>query len=398
MYDLPALEISDTLPTIDVLMDARGWTPGGAVSRTPPGAELEALREAAPDFRAEIERSGTASGVVTCDLITLPYPTRFGFWRAITSRAPFVSITNRMLVVQWEDGERIRTLLWEPSDHERGEFTPYFSALGAGDPMPTPGVGRAARLTAKVLPQSALVSRHGSVLGHLKALGIDPADVDYLSFDHLHTQDVRRLIGTRAPAPDLGAADGPVEPWFPNARLIVQAREWDALRHLHPFQAAWFQPQTYVDLPPDRITLVDGDVQLGPGVALLATPGHTAGNQSLVVRTGTGIWTSSENGIAAESWHPAASQLPGIRDWAAAWGHEVVLNANTVEFASWQYNHMVAESLIADLEPQGVFPQCFPSSELTPSALPGTRPTRTFGAITHGTVRASSLSPAVARS
>lgn len=374
-YDLPRLEPTERFTPIAPLSEARGIAPGQPVSPKPPAEELDALREAVPDFRQEVIASGTPTGVATCDLITLPYPTGFGLWRAATSPAPYIWFTNRMVVVQWEDGDgATRTLLWEPSDHERGEYTPYFARLKARNP----------------LPDNTLRTVHGTVRGHLRALAVDPADVDYLAFDHLHTQDVRRLVGTTRPAPDLGYQDRPVEPWFPNAVLISQRREWETIRHLHPLQVPWYQPETYRDLPTDQLALVDGDVLLGPGVALMSTPGHTAGNQSLVLNTDTGLWTSSENGIAAESWLPAASKIPGLRRFCVDWGQEVIMNANTIEFAGWQYNSMVVESMVADPTPEGVFPQCFPSSELTRSRLsPLVAPTYVHGAIEHGAIRAS---------
>lgn len=377
MYDLPQLEPTEAFTPLTPLMEARHVVAGGPLGRTPPGAELAALLEAIPDLRAAVLASGAPTGVATCDLITLPYPTAHGLWRAGNVRSPYLWITNRMLVVQWEDDDgRTRTLLWEPSDHERGEHTPFFARLKARNP----------------LPESVLTSVHGTVLGHLRALGIDPDDVDYLAFDHLHTQDVRRLVGTTRPAPDLGFHDRPVPAWFPNATLLTQAQEWEALRHLHPLQAPWYQPETYLDLPHDRLALVHGDVLLGPGVALLATPGHTAGNMSLVLNTDRGLWTSSENGVAAECWAPQASRIAGLRKFSVEWGQDVILNANTLEFAAWQYDSMIVESRVADPTPDGIFPQCFPSSELTAHRLsPGSRPTYTHGAIAHGAIRGGAV-------
>jgi hypothetical protein len=377
MYDLPALDPTDRFTALRPLAEARGIALGDPIHRLPPGAELAALTEATPDLKRDLVRTGTPTGVATCDLITLPYPTGFGLWRAALSPTPFLWITNRMLVVQWDDPDgRTRTLLWEASDHERGEYTPYFARLKSRNP----------------LPDAVLATVHGTVLGHLRALGIDPADVDYVAFDHLHTQDPRRLIGTTRPAPDLGSSDEPLAPWFPNAVLLSQRREWETIRHLHPIQAPWYQPETYVDLPHDRLALIDGDVLLGPGVALVATPGHTAGNMSLALNTDRGVWTSSENGVAAESWSPRASRIPGLRRWSVEWGQEVILNANTLEFASWQYDSMVVERLLADPTPDAPFPQCFPSSELTAHRLaPGVRPTYVHGRIEHGTIRGSSV-------
>jgi hypothetical protein len=386
--ELPDVEPSDDFASIGPLNRLRGVGRGRPLGPLPPGAELAAFVEATPDLKRDLVASGRPSGVATCDLVTLPYPTEFGLWRAARSPAPFLWITNRMLVVQWEEDDpasdppatRRRTLLWEPSDHERGDRTPYFARLEARNPLPS-------RLFATV---------HGTVLGHLRSLGIDPADVDYLAFDHLHTQDVRRLLGTTRPAPDLGSPEGPLEGWFPNATLLVHRREWETLRHLHPLQAPWYQPETYADLPADRLALLDEDVLLGPGVALIATPGHTAGNVSLALHTDGGVWTSSENGVAAESWAPRASRIPGVRAFAVEWAQEVVLNANTLEFASWQYDSMIVERLLADASPDAPFPQCFPSSELTPHRLaPGVRPTHVHGSIAHGLVRGGRLAPPV---
>ncbi|MDX1620281.1 MAG: hypothetical protein R3320_04780 [Nitriliruptorales bacterium] len=379
VYDLPELELSDAFAALTPLMEARGLTAGGELAWRPPGQELDALREAVPDFRAAVIDSGKPDGVVTRDLVTLPYPTKFALWRSPTSPAPYLWFTNRMTVIQWHDADgRRRTLVWEPSDHERGEYTPYFARLKAKNP----------------LPDSMLSTAHGTVLGHLQALGIDPDDVDYLAFDHLHTQDVRRLIGTTRPAPDLGNGQEPVEPWFKNAKLIVQAREWETIRHLHPLQVPWYQPETYNSLPTERLLAVDGDVLLGPGVALMYTPGHTAGNMSLVLHTERGLWTSSENGVAAECWAPRASRIPGVRKWSLEWGQDVIMNANTLEYTAWQYDSMVVESEVADRAPDGVYPQCFPTSELTSHPLsPMTAPTHAFGGIEHGMVRGGAITP-----
>jgi hypothetical protein len=334
------------------------------------GAQLRAVREAAPAFREWFAATGRPDTVSTHDLVSLPYPTRFGLFRAARTPAPFLTITNRLLIVRWREGERRRTLLFEPSDVELGGNTPYFAALTARTPPRLEGL---------------LVTQHGTVLERLRSAGIDPLDVDYLMFDHLHTQDVRRWIGTEHPAADI-SPKRPVDPVFPNARLVVQGAELEAIADLHPLQRPWYQPETYADLRRDAILAIEGDVLLGPGVAVLSTPGHTIGNQSLVLNTSTGIWASSENVIAAECLTPEHSRIRGLRAWALAWGQEVILNANTIEATALQYNSCVKEKSIVDRsvsDPR--FLQFFPSSELTASRLaPGTRPTFTHRAITHG--------------
>jgi len=336
--DMPA--IGTRIDTFDGLAQL----PGG------PGARLAWLRERATAFRGEFASTGTPDSVTTCDLVTLPYPTRFGLFRATRAIAPFLSITNRMLVIRWRDTDgRPRVLLFEPSDVELGRNTPYFAELSRRTPR---------------FIQSLLVKQHGSVL------------------EHLHTQDVRRWVGTTTPQDDLGSV---IAPAFPNAKLIVQRDELRSLACLHPLQRPWYQPDAYRAVPPDALLAVDGSRLLGPGVALVATPGHVAGNQTLVLNTSTGIWASSENAIAAECLTPEHSRMPGIARWAKAWQQEVILNANTIESTAEQYNSMVLEKTLVDrAQSDSRFLQFFPSSELTAAwTNPGTSPTFTHRAIQH---------------
>lgn len=354
LVDLPT--IGEPIKSLDMPID------GG------PGARLHAAREAGRRFRSEFATSGTPASVVTCDLVTLPYPTRFGLYRATKAFAPFLSITNRMLVIRWNDSDgRPRVLLFEPSDVELGRNTPYFADLLRRTPKPI---------------ANYVTTVHGTVLGHLARLGIKPAEVDYLLFDHLHTQDLRRWVGTNAFQPDLGEQ---TKATFPNAKVIVQRDELLGMAHLHPLQKPWYQPNSYRDVPLDAFLPIDGSVLLSPGVAIIKTPGHAFGNQSLVLNTSTGIWVSSENVIATECLTPEHSKLPGLAAWSRSWQQEVILNANSMEATADQYNSIILEKSIVDrAQDDPRFLQFFPSSELTPMwTNPGTSPTFRHHAITH---------------
>lgn len=352
---------------------------------TTPAAQLAAIREQVPAFKEWFRSTGTVDCLASRSLVTLPYPTRWALWEACSMRGlPYVWMTNRMFIVQWHEEGRLRTLIAEPSDYELGANTPYIH--DALEERPGGRLNRVRRWFA----DNAFV-RFPGVLERLAGIGIDPAAVDYLAFDHLHTQDIRRLVGTTAPAPDLGYPDAPAPPMFPNARLIVQRDELEQVRDVHPFQSRFHQPWTYRDIRTDSMLTVEDDVLVGPGVALLRTPGHTTGNHTLVVNTERGIFTSSENGVAVESYAPEHSRIPGVADFARRWGFEVILNFNTPEFASWQYNSMVKERLVADPVPHAPqFPQVMPSSELTRHRFaPRFRPTFEHGDLTVGAVRAT---------
>jgi N-acyl homoserine lactone hydrolase len=75
----------------------------------------------------------------------------------------------------------------------------------------------------------------------------------------------------------------------------------------------------WVDVPGLTYELLDGETEVAPGLRLIPTPGHTAGHQSLVVRTvggsvllaGQAVQTRAEwQGIAGE----AHSGEPGSPD------------------------------------------------------------------------------------
>jgi glyoxylase-like metal-dependent hydrolase (beta-lactamase superfamily II) len=344
--------------------------PALAEARTASGASerLRALRRAAQEARTALEDSGKVEALVSCKLITFPYPTLFAFSGAALSPAPYVMMTNRMMVVQYVDWEgRRRTLLFNPTDFERGKRAPFYWQLR--------------RRYGEFISSRIMTTVHGTVAQHLEALGLTPEDVDFIAFDHLHIQDVRGWLGGSG-----------AEAFFPRARLLVQRAEWQLVHDLHPMQTAWFVPHGVEGIPTERVVLLDGDAWLGRGVAILSTPGHTQGNMSLVAVTERGTFVTSENGVATESYSPLLSGIPGIRSFCEQLGWEVVLNGNTREGSLEQYTSMVVEKLFAG--PSRVDPSLtnfYPSSELTPSLLaPGLSPRFSHGDLELGEVRRTS--------
>jgi hypothetical protein len=328
---------------------------------TVPANRLRQVRRAAEEVRARLLEDGPVPGLRTCPLVTFPYPTAFAFSGGALSPAPYVMMTNRMMVVQYEaEGER-RTLLFNPTDVERGVAAPFYATLRAR--------------YGNLLSDKLLSRRHGSVASHLERLGLSPGDVDFIAFDHLHIQDLRRWLG----------GDG-LEPFFPRAKLLVQRAEWASVQDLHPMQIPWYVPHGTRGVPDERVVLLEGDAKLGRGVAILSTPGHTLGNMSLAVTTSHGVYVTSENGVACESYTPLQSRIPGLRAMAEQYGHEVILNGNTREGSLDQYTSMVLEKTVAGPSPgDPAFCNVLPSSELTGSVLaPGLSPTFSHGDVHEG--------------
>lgn len=323
------------------------------------GARLEAVRRGGRRLRERILAGGAARCVRTADIATFPYPTRYGLQGVAASPAPYLFLRNRMQLVQITVAGRTVTILINPTDSQRSSAAPYFARM-------LERYGQAA---------SKLISTvHSTVPAALAGWGVDPGAIDYITFDHLHVQDVRGLLGP-------GGA-------LPNARLLVQRGELDTLAGLHPLQAEWYIPDALAGVAADRIIALDGDYLLGGGFALVRTPGHTLGNHSLVVVTDRGAWTISENGICIDAYAPGISRIRGLARHARDTGVEVILNANTREHSLDQYTSMVLEKTLADpVADRPELPQHFPSSELVGHLLaPGLAPTYTHGAITHGQI------------
>src|SRR5947208_2070693 len=219
----------------------------------PRGDRPAAIREAAEAFRPRFKEQGQVRAVRTVDLVAAGYPTLFAFGGAAKGLNPFISILNRLVVVQFEDFDgELRTLAWEPTVPEGSQEAPFYAKQ----------IERYGKLADKLF-----ATYYNTVESALALCGLEPSDVDYIAFDHLHVQDVRILMGTdERPG------------FFPHAKHLAQRREADTLRSIHPMQWAWYVTGGLDGVPDENLVLLDGDVELGAGLAFLSTPGHTDGN------------------------------------------------------------------------------------------------------------------------
>jgi hypothetical protein len=336
------------------------WTIGSA------GPRLRAVRASAERLREELASSARVLAVRTLPLSTLLYPTKYAFWGAALSPAPYVMMTHRCLLVQFLQRGQVKHLLFNPSDVVAARNTPYFRHM--------------VDLIGPYLAFEVLTRRFDPIETQLARLGLRPEHIDYIAFDHFHTQDLRPLLGT---------TDG-IPARFPRARLLAPEVEWLAWDDLHPTQRAWFQADGKRRLRTENVVLTRGDLELGSGVWLIRTHGHTVGNQTLFVNTEHGVWGSSENGTSADSYSPHDSAIPGLRAACRQQEVDVVLNANTPEWMADQYTSMVLERTLVDrVKGAPSFVQMFPSSEVTPSRLaPGIRPSMVHGEIHCGQLAA----------
>jgi glyoxylase-like metal-dependent hydrolase (beta-lactamase superfamily II) len=112
----------------------------------------------------------------------------------------------------------------------------------------------------------------------LTAAGFDPASVDLVVMSHLHFDHAGGLM----------RAEGGGKA-FPRARIVAQQAEWEiALSDNSRIVASYDQLELRLVQRWGREGMVDGDVEVLPGVSVIRTGGHSKGHQAIVIRGTSG--------------------------------------------------------------------------------------------------------------
>ena len=114
----------------------------------------------------------------------------------------------------------------------------------------------------------------GEPVEALRAVGVDPASIDFVVVSHLHYDHAGGMLG-----PD-GA------PAFPNARYVIQRDEAEAA-HGDELRLQGIMEVEQLDAVRDarQLAEVSGEVELVQGVRVLRTGGHTRGSQAVLIGT-----------------------------------------------------------------------------------------------------------------
>jgi glyoxylase-like metal-dependent hydrolase (beta-lactamase superfamily II) len=132
-------------------------------------------------------------------------------------------------------------------------------------------------------------------------IGYRPEEVKWVVNTHLHFDHAG---GNTAERRDGGTTAG-IELAFPNAAYVVQKRELEFARHTNERTRASYLPHNFnpVDAA-GRWTLIEGDVEVLPGISVRLTPGHVPFHQSVLVQDG------EEAALFLGDVMPTAAHLP----------------------------------------------------------------------------------------
>ncbi|MEO0019450.1 MAG: MBL fold metallo-hydrolase [candidate division WOR-3 bacterium] len=115
------------------------------------------------------------------------------------------------------------------------------------------------------------VEKPDSLLASLARIGFRPEDISLVILTHLHFDHCggsTRVEGDR------------VVPTFPNARYVVQEAEWQEALNPNRRSRASYLKENFVPLQEmGLLEIVNGSMELLPGIELVHTGGHTKGMQ-----------------------------------------------------------------------------------------------------------------------
>ncbi|MCA9903582.1 MAG: MBL fold metallo-hydrolase [Anaerolineae bacterium] len=139
--------------------------------------------------------------------------------------------------------------------------------------------GYGTKLNDKQIAFMKLKRPRGGLLDGLARLGLRAEDIHLVINTHLHND--------HCGGNTYFDADGQVQPTFPNARHVVQRREYEDATHPNERTRATFIQENHVPLLENgQLQLLDGDTDLAPGVRGVVTPGHTPGHMSVLIESG----------------------------------------------------------------------------------------------------------------
>jgi glyoxylase-like metal-dependent hydrolase (beta-lactamase superfamily II) len=136
------------------------------------------------------------------------------------------------------------------------------------------------------------------IVDSLVAKGLSPENIDLVILSHLHFDHAGGGIRL---------ADGKLVTTFPRAEYVVQRLEWEvAMAGYSELRAAYPMENIAPLENSGQLKLVDGDVEIVPGISARITGGHTNGQQALFIESG------GETAVYLADACPTTRHLPSL--------------------------------------------------------------------------------------
>ena len=120
------------------------------------------------------------------------------------------------------------------------------------------------------------IEKPSNLEGKLSELDLTPEDIDLVILTHLHADHAGGVVKLDN--------SGRKIPRFPNARHIVQIKEWnDAMSPDERTSATYFPENLKLLRDFNLLELVDGEDEVAKGIKVVPTGGHTHGHQAVLI-------------------------------------------------------------------------------------------------------------------
>jgi glyoxylase-like metal-dependent hydrolase (beta-lactamase superfamily II) len=191
-------------------------------------------------------------------------------------------------------------VLWErespPDDENRIDLDTNCMLVRTPDSLGLIDAGYGSKAPDKFRQRHAL-DDGASLIRNLNSVGVAPDDIDWVILTHLHFD--------HAGGATYRDEAGVLRPTFPRARHVIQRAEWDDATGNIPELAGAYYTDDFLPLSEAHLVeLVEGDVEVAPGVRTQLTGGHTRGHQ--IVR----IESAGESAICLSDICPTVAHLP----------------------------------------------------------------------------------------
>ncbi|MDW8134181.1 MAG: MBL fold metallo-hydrolase [Bacteroidia bacterium] len=171
-------------------------------------------------------------------------------------------------------------VIWEkliaPDERNRIPMAMRALLIEEGERLMLVDVGVGHKYTPKFADLYAI--NHGSYTleGELKKLGFSVEDITDVILTHLHFDHAggsTKKVAER------------VVPTFPKARYYIQRSHWAWVHPPNPREKASFFPENYEPLAEEgQLILLDGEMEIMPGVRIRVFNGHTEGQQLVEIQ------------------------------------------------------------------------------------------------------------------